>query len=113
MNNHEYGIIKQFQDVWFNSQYKATCVEGGLGNSDLLKIGAAFGMATMKINNHKELKGKVREVLDYKGPILCSVELKSGQKMIPKLEFGRPIEDPFPYLDRKEFSENMIIPCLN
>ena len=113
MNNHEYGIIKQFQDVWFNSQYKATCVEGGLGNSDLLKIGAAFGMATMQINNHNELQGKVREVLDYKGPILCSVELKSGQKMIPKLEFGRPIEDSFPYLDRKEFSENMIIPCLN
>ncbi len=112
INNHEYGIIKQFQDVWFNSQYKATCFEGGLGNSNLLQIAEAFGLTSCQINNHRELKGKVRETLDYKGPILCSVELKSGQKIIPKLEFGRPIEDSFPYLDRKEFSKNMIIPCL-
>ncbi|MFA4888713.1 MAG: thiamine pyrophosphate-binding protein [Candidatus Omnitrophota bacterium] len=112
INNHEYGIIKQFQDVWFNSQYKATCAEGGLGNSDLLKIAKAFGLTSCQINNHGELKGKVREIMNYKGPILCSVELKHGEKIIPKLEFGRPIEDSFPLLDRKELSENMIVPCL-
>lgn len=37
------------------------------------------------------------------------VELKSGQKMYPKLEFGKPIEDPAPLLDRDEFRANMII----
>jgi len=39
-----------------------------------------------------------RRYKKYKGPILCDVELKRGEKIIPKLEFGRPIEDLFTYL---------------
>ncbi len=110
INNHEYGIIKQFQDVWLNSSYKATCYEGGLGDPDLIKIAKAYDMAACQINNHAELKDKIREVLNFNGPILCSVELKCGEKIRPKLEFGKPIEDPAPLLDRKEFKTNMIVP---
>lgn len=109
MNNYEFGIIKQFQDVWFNSSYKASSIEGGLGNSDLLKIAQAFGIATTQINNHKELEERIKEVLDYERPILCSVELKHGEKIAPKLEFRKPIEDSSPLLDRKEFLKNMIV----
>lgn len=109
MNNYEFGIIKQFQDVWFNSSYKASSIEGGLGNSDLLKIAQAFGIATAQINNYKELEERIKEVLDYEKPILCSVELKHGEKIAPKLEFRKPIEDSSPLLDRKEFLKNMIV----
>ena len=31
------------------------------------------------------------------------------QKLNPKLEFGNPLEDMFPYLSDKELSDNMII----
>ncbi len=109
INNHEYGIIKQFQDVWLNSCYKATCVDGGLGDPDFLKIANAYEMTSCQINNHKELRGKIKEVLSFDGPILCSVELKCGEKIKPKLEFGKPIEDPSPLLDREEFKRNMIV----
>jgi len=110
MNNHEYGIIKQFQDILFESRYKATCLEGGLGDPDLLAVGRAYGMQTNQINNHEEMSQKIREVLNSDGPVLCSVELKHGEKIVPKLEFGNPIEDPSPLLDREEFEENMIVP---
>lgn len=109
MNNHEFGIIKQFQDVWLNSAYKAACVETGLGDSDLLKVAEAFGTATARIGNHGQLRKKVKEVLDYDGPISCSVEVKHSERIVPKLEFGKPIEDPTPLLDRNEFLENMIV----
>jgi acetolactate synthase-1/2/3 large subunit len=88
MNNHEYGMIKQFQDRWFGSRYWASCNEGGLGNADLLKISEAYGVHTFQINNNTEILNKVREVFNYKGPVVCSVELKHGEKIIPKLEFG-------------------------
>ena len=109
MNNHEFGIIKQFQDVWLDSCYKATCVEGGLGDPDFLKIANSYEMASCKISNHLGLREKIRTILNFEGPILCSVELKSGEKIKPKLEFGKPIEDPAPLLDREEFRKNMII----
>ena len=33
--------------------------------------------------------------------------IRSNQKIIPKLQFGNPIEDMSPLLSRKEFFENM------
>jgi len=74
-----------------------------------LKVAEAFGMATTQIDNHRQLKEKIKQLFDYEGPILCSVELKHGEKIIPKLEFGKPIEDPSPQLDRKEFLKNMLV----
>lgn len=110
INNHELGTIKQFQDTLFNSRYKASSIEGGLGNSDLLKVGEAYGLKTLQINNHKEMTEKIRKAFEYQGPVLCSVELKHGEKVIPKVEFGRPLEDPVPLLDRDEFNKIMIVP---
>jgi len=75
-----------------------------------LAVAKAYGLATSQINNHKEMNEKIRETFEYPGPVLCSVELKHGEKVIPKLEFGRPIEDPAPLLDREEFNKIMIIP---
>jgi acetolactate synthase-1/2/3 large subunit len=112
INNHELGTIKQFQDTLFNSRYKASSIEGGLGDSDLLKIGEAYGLKTLQINNHKEMTGKIKKIFEYQGPVLCSVELKHGEKVTPKVEFGRPIEDPVPLLDREEFKKIMIVPPL-
>ena len=37
------------------------------------------------------------------------VMLKSDQKIIPKLQFGKPIEDLSPLLSRSEFKKNMFI----
>ena len=64
---------------------------------------------TTEIVNHNELNEKIREILDFNGPVLCSVEIKHGEKIIPKLEFGKPIEDPSPLLPREEFEGNMIV----
>ena len=42
-------------------------------------------------------------------PEFIEVLLKSDQKIIPKLQFGNPIEDLSPLLPRKEFNKNMFI----
>ncbi len=113
VNNHEYGIIKQFQDILCESRYKATDSQGGLGDPDLLKIAEAYGMTTSQIAESRNIRAGVRRVLDYNGPILCSVELRPGEKIVPKLEFGNPIEDPSPLLDREEFIKNMLVKPLD
>ena len=110
INNHELGTIRQFQDSLFGSRHYASCYEGGLGDPDLLEVGKAYGLETIQINNHLEMTDKIRHVLDCNRPVLCSVELNHREKVIPKLEFGRPIEDSAPLLDREEFMKNMLVP---
>jgi len=109
INNGEYGIIKQTQDTWLDSRYVASDPGSGLGFPDFQKVAKAYGIETREINNHRELNELVKNVLAYNGPILCDVKLKHGEKIIPKLEFGRPIEDLSPLLSREELKENMII----
>lgn len=108
LNNHSYGIIKQFQDMYFDSRHEASSPEKGYTAPDFIKVGKAYGIKTLTIKNHQELRKKIKMVLDSKEAVLCDVLLDKGQKLIPKLEFGKPIEDLSPYLDREEFKKNMI-----
>lgn len=48
-----------------------------------------------------------------KKPEFINVIIDSNQKIIPKLQFGKPIEDLSPLLPRSEFKKNMIVPALD
>jgi len=108
-NNDGYGIIQQTQDTWLDSRYSASNPESGVAIPDLIKISEAYGIPTINIKNHEELKEGMRKTLDHKGPILCNVEIEQHHKITPKLSAGKPIEDLSPLLDRNEFKENMIV----
>lgn len=113
LNNHSYGIIKQFQDMYFNGNYIATERASGYSVPNFIKIAKAYGIETESIQNHKEMKEKILKVLKTRTTILCDVIVPDDAKMIPKLEFGKPIEDLFPLLPRKEFLQNMLIDPIN
>jgi acetolactate synthase-1/2/3 large subunit len=108
INNREYGIIKQTQDTWLNSRYVASDVKSGLGFPDFQKIAAAYKMKVMEINNHKELNNTIKKALACTGPVFCDVKIRSGEKITPKLEFGRPLQDLSPLLPREELLANML-----
>ncbi len=107
LNNHSYGIIKQFQDMYFNSVY----VGSGEGYScpDFVKVVEAYGIATARISSHSSLTEQIHQVLRQPGPVVCDVVLNDDAKLTPRLEFGKSIEDQTPYLSREEFMSNMIV----
>lgn len=113
IENEAYGLIKQFQDVWFESRYEATCPEKGVGMPDFVKVARAYGLEATVIENHEGLREKIRNILVFPGPILVSVKVRGDEKVVPKLEFGKPIEDASPLLGREEFKQNMIIKPLD
>lgn len=112
LNSNSYAIIMQFQEMYFNSKYFATIPENGYSTPNFVNIVKAYGIKTERITNHNELGKKVKMVLAYNGPIVCEVIVPQNAKLIPKLEFGKPIEDLSPLLPRKEFMENMLIESL-
>lgn len=123
LNNRAYGIIKQFQEVYFDSRYIATVKETGYSCPDFVKVAQAFGLQTETIQNHEELSSKLDKILATQGPILVDVLLDEAQKLVPKLVaikskdgqqyISKPIEDMIPLLPREEFYANMIIKPLD
>ena len=109
LNNDGFGIIKQFQDLYLGGRYEAA--GKGVTNPDFKKVSAAFNINYNVIKNHKSLK-KLGKIIRSKKAEIIEIKIKPNQKIIPKLQFGNPIEDLFPLLPRKEFLSNMIVPTI-
>lgn len=109
LNSESYAIIMQFQELFFEGRYFGTVPESGYAVPDFVKVSKAYGLPTERITNHKQVRSKIQKVLKHKGPIICDVRLPYNSKLIPKLEFGKPIEDLSPLLPDKEFLNNMLI----
>jgi len=112
-NNKGYGMIKQTQDDWLDSQYDASSTDTGVATPDFFKIGKAYGLRAERIKNNKELNANLARILKLNEPVLCEVQISPSQRIAPMLKVGRPIEDSKPLLPREEFNKNMIVPSLN
>lgn len=109
LNSKSYAIIMQFQQEWFESKFYGTVPENGYSAPDFSKIAKAYGLKAVLIDSHKNLDNKIKEVLDYEGPVVCDVLIPHNSPLIPKLSFGNPIEDQSPLLPRDEFIKHMLI----
>ena len=108
LNNEEYGIIKQTQSTWLDSNYVCSDVASGVACPDFLRIAQAYDIKTIDISSHEKLNETMQYVLSYDdGPIVCNVKIKTNQEILPKLSSGRPLEDMYPHLSEDEMKLNM------
>tara|TARA_B100000927_G_scaffold240975_1_gene202366 strand:- start:1357 stop:3162 length:1806 start_codon:yes stop_codon:yes gene_type:complete len=113
INNNGYGIIKQFQELYLNKRFEASVSTKGVTNPSFKKISNAYGINYNEIRNNKDINKILSKVLKTNKPELINVIINPDQKIIPKLQFGNPIEDLSPLLSRKEFKKNMMIKLYN
>lgn len=118
LNNQGYLSIKNTQVNYFNGRLVATDASSGLTLPDIQKISNAYGIPSNRINTHDELTKGVEEALKGPGPFICEVMIDPNEQVAPKVKsmlgaqgkmISKPLEDLAPFLDRKEFLENMIV----
>ena len=117
-NNNGYLSIRTTQDKFFEGRRIGTDPTSGVSFPDTKKIANAYELPYVKINNATELRSKLNEVISFDGPIICEVMCPEDQEIIPAVSAvknkdgtmtSKPIEDMYPYLDRNEFINEMII----
>ncbi len=90
-NNFGYGIIKQFQDAYFNGRYYAT--GEGYSQPDFKKIADAYGIPYQRITKESEL-----DTFKFSsGFEIIDLQLPPNSLITPKAEMDRFIHDQFPY----------------
>jgi acetolactate synthase-1/2/3 large subunit len=112
MNNRSMGIMKQFHDNYFGGRYDAVAPEGGYSAPDFVKVAQAYGIEAFSVKTPEEMGDAIKKVLSHNGPIVCNVWIDEKQQLLPRLEFGRPLEDMRPYLSDEEFFGNMIVTAM-
>ncbi len=118
LNNNGYISIRQTQEAFFDARYVGCDSESGVGFPDIVKIAQAYGLVTEVIDGHRDLKDKIGRILAASGPVVCDVKLSGDYRFEPKLSSERkadgrivskPLEDMYPFLDREEFKDNMLV----
>ena len=109
LNNHIYGITKAFQETNFEGKSEA-CGPRGYSPPDFIKVSKAYGIKTLEVKNNSEFNERIDEILNFDETVIVDVDCNEYHKYEPRI-FGwnTPIEDMYPYIDRQEFKDNMII----
>ena len=116
LNNDGYISIKQTQTNFFDGKLTACSKQSGVEIPDFVKIGQAFGLKTVKIDNPNNLETQIQNVLNSYGAVLCEVVLNPDYVFAPKLSAKKlpdgsmvspSIEDMSPFLSEEEYKSNI------
>lgn len=95
LNNHSLGMIRQFQDAYFNSCYQSTV--NGYSSPDFVKVAKAYGIDAAGIDSPQEIEHGLQQLWRDPGkPFLLDVSLDIHTNVHPKMMFGSPITDMEP-----------------
>ena len=109
IDNQGYGMVKQTIDTWLKKNYVGCDKFSGLSIPNFLKVFNSYGIKSVEIKNNFELDKKIKQVLNFKGPIMCNVKVSPNARIVPKLKPGFPLHDMLPSLSRNEIDEQMKI----
>jgi acetolactate synthase-1/2/3 large subunit len=115
-NNNGYLLIRHTQKNFMDGRFMGESPETGVWCPDLLRLGDAYGIKSIRIDSVDEVDAKIKEALAWDGPVLCDVMTPEWQLLIPRVSsekmpdgrlVPRPYEDMFPYLERDLLEKEM------
>lgn len=122
MNNAGYFSIHQTQNKFFNGNFVGESAASGISFPDMGKVADAFGVKYYRLNTIAESDEKLFSIINETGPAIIDVNITSEMEVIPTnassmradgMMISKPLEDMYPFLDRKEFLDNMFVEPVN
>lgn len=104
MNNSSLGMVRQFQDLYFEGRQQSTVNP----NPAFINIVRAYAIPVFQMKSMDEIE-QMEQFLNIDGPAFIEVILEKKTEVHPKLVVNRPIEDMYPYLDREELKNIMLV----
>jgi len=98
MNNQSLGMIRQFQDSYFESRYQSTW--WGYSAPDFEKVSKAYGIDAKTISTESEIAAATEWMWNEENinkPLLLQVMIDPHTNTYPKIAFGKPITEMEPF----------------
>lgn len=96
LNNNSLGMIRQFQDSYFDSRHQSTA--WGYSAPNFEKIGEAYGICSKTISETNQIDEGMQFLFsDADKPVLLQVMIHSKANAYPKIAFGKPITEMEPF----------------
>lgn len=102
-NNYSLGMIRHFQEMYFNKEYQGTTIDSGYTAPNFVEVANGYGIRGLSIKSVNDLSN----IKFDDEPLLVEICLDEETYVFPKLEFGKPNQDQEPLIDRKLYNELM------
>lgn len=89
LNNHFLGMVRQWQELFFNERYSYTEME----NPDFVAIARAFRIAAREVSRREELDEAISEMMATDGPYLLVADVEKSGIVYPMVPAGASISN--------------------
>ncbi len=118
LNNDGYASIRASQASFFGRPSIGCSEATGVYLPDFRKVAQAYDLDCAAIEDQRDLRSQVRDVLRMPGPVVCDVKVIPDETRAPRVTsfqcpdgsfVSKPLEDLWPFLPREEFLSNMVV----
>jgi len=97
MNNQCLGMVRQFQQSYFEERYPSTL--WGYSAPDFSRVAEAYGITADTVVDPADVSGALIKMWrDPQSPFLLQVMINPYANVYPKIAFGRPITEMEPFV---------------
>ena len=90
MNNHALGMVRQWQNMFYDSRYSQTTLDR---RTDFVKLAEAFGAAGFNLTEKEKVESTIKEALNLNRPVVINCEIDRDLKVWPMVPPGAALED--------------------
>jgi len=91
MDNRFLGMVRQWQDMFWNKRYSGVSMEG---NPDFVKLAKAYGIEAFCISRNADAKRTIEKAIEYnEGPVLIHCECEQEDNVFPMIPPGASVDD--------------------
>ena len=96
INNNYLGMVRQWQDFFYDKTYTAT---GYTHNPDFVKLAEAYGVAGMRVNDKIQVEAAIQWAMQEPGPVIIDFMVEREENVYPMIPAGESlaeiIEEPY------------------
>jgi acetolactate synthase-1/2/3 large subunit len=90
MNNHYLGMVRQWQDMFYDERYSGVDLEG---NPDFVALAKAYGILGLNLKRAADIPKVLQKALAHPGPVLVNAEGEHHEEGVPMVPPGKPLEE--------------------
>lgn len=80
MNNGYLGMVRQWQDIFYNRRYSHVAL---MGNPDFVKVAEAYGILAIRVDTAEQVPVAIREAMAHDGPVVLDFHIAPEENVFP------------------------------
>jgi acetolactate synthase-1/2/3 large subunit len=90
LNNNFLGMVRQWQELFFDKRYSQTCMELPI---DYVKLADAYGAKGFLATRPDEVEKVIRQGFAEKGPVIMEFKVAREEKVLPMVPAGASLNE--------------------